>query len=481
LCELKVILNVGVCVDSAIKNFQELVDEPRSETLRTMRQHALEAVDWAIRSVLPKKLLTAKLRVASDQLVVGDQTFNLKEYDQIYVIGGGKAAPEMASALVELLGDKISAGEVAAKVASETWVGHIRLNPASHPIPDQRSVEATRKILDLVSKATDKTLFVTLISGGASAMLAYPRQGLTIEDKAKTTKLLLECGADIEEINTVRKHLSAIKGGQLQRQIYPATNIALIISDVVGDRLEVIASGPTVPDPTTFADAYNVLKKYGLLEHVPPRVLSLIERGVEGLEEDTPKPRSRVFDTAHNYLVGSNIDACMAAWRALKEKGYEPLLMTTHMQGEAREVAKLLAGVSLSCSQPDFDAYVLGGETTVTVKGRGVGGRNQELCLSALIALKGSDNVVLASVGTDGIDGFSEAAGAIVDGHSYYDAQAKNVSPEQYLENNDSATFFRKVGGAIITGPTGTNVSDIVVVLKRPPSAANYNQKRVSE
>lgn len=451
-----------------VKNADKL-EEAREGPLRAMRKSVLEAVEAAVESVLPRNLLRGKLKVESGRLTVMGHEHDLARYDRIYVIGGGKAAFEMASTLYELLGDKISGGEVAANVEGEVWVGPIRVSPASHPIPDEKSYEAAKRVLELASKATPRTLYIVVVSGGGSAMLAHPRRGITLEDKVETTRLLLKSGANIEEVNTVRKHLSAIKGGQLQRLIHPATSITLILSDVVGDRLDLVASGPTLPDPTTFQDAKKVLEKYGLLGRVPQRVVELIERGIQGLEEETPKPGSPIFETAHHYLIGSNRDACMAAWHKLAEKGYTPILLTTQMQGEAREVGRLLAGIASSKSHPEFDAYILGGETTVTVRGKGRGGRNQELCLSALIALKGVDGVVLCSFGTDGVDGFSAAAGALVDGQSYCEALAKNLSPEEHLENNDSATFFEKAGGAIITGPTGTNVADVVILVKGAP------------
>ncbi|MEM3799585.1 MAG: glycerate kinase [Thermoprotei archaeon] len=450
-----------------IKNYDSLTQSTHGEAVRIVRAHVLEAIDAAIRSVMPENLLSTKMRVEGHTLrVLGDE-FDLDVFSEVYVIGGGKASVGMVTQLDKLLGDRISGGEVAAKVAEEFKIGAVRVNPASHPLPDERSAEATERIFGLVSKATPQTLYIVVISGGASAMLASPRDGLSIRDKAETTRLLLECGANIEEINTVRKHLSKVKGGQLQRLIYPATSITLMLSDVVGDKLDVIGSGPTQPDPTSFLDAYRILEKYGLLNSVPSSVLSFVKRGVGGLEEETPKPGSMVFKTAHNYVIGSNSDACTAAWRTLKERGYTPLLLTTRMQGEAREVGRFLAGMGISQSNPPFDAYVLGGETTVTLRGKGVGGRNQELCLASLIAIKGWGDIVLASVGTDGVDGVSEAAGGIVDGYSYSDALAKGVSPEEYLGNNDSGTFFKKVGGAIITGPTGTNVSDLVLLVRR--------------
>jgi glycerate 2-kinase len=448
-----------------IVNSDELCSLARGEELRKRRRDVLDAVESAIKSVMPENLLEAKLKLSGGKLYVAGDVFDLAGFDQIYVVGGGKACVGMVRQLNRMLGDLITGGEVAAPIERETWMGRVRINPASHPIPDEKSVGATQRILDLASKATSRTLYLVLISGGASAMLSCPREGITVEDKAEITRSLLKCGANIDEINTVRKHLSKIKGGQLQKLLYPATTVALIISDVVGDRLDVIASGPTVPDPTTFNDAYGVLRKYGLVESAPPRVLSLLEKGVSGLVEDTPKPGDPIFSLANNYIIGSNRDACMAAWASLQSKGYTPLILTTRMQGEAREVAKFLAGLGASRSHPPFDAFVLGGETTVTLRGRGVGGRNQELCLSALIALNGGGDVVLASVGTDGVDGFTEAAGAIIDTNTYSDAVSKRVSPEQYLDNNDSGTFFKRVGGAVITGPTGTNVSDIVVVV----------------
>ncbi len=448
-----------------IKNFEALVDSPHGEGVRRLRTHVLEAAEAAIRSVMPESLFRSKVRVTGNVLHVMNDAFNLDEFSEVYVIGGGKASVEMVTQLNNILGGRISGGEVAAKVDGELRVGSVRINPASHPVPDERSLKATERIIQLASRASPTSLYIVVISGGASAMISSPREGVSIEDKAKTTKLLLECGANIEEINTVRKHLSRVKGGQLQKLIHPATTITLIISDVVGDKPEVIASGPTTPDPTSLRDAYRVLEKYNLLGSVPQTVLKLLERGVKGLEKETPKPGSTVFRTAHNYIIGSNTDACMAAWGKLKERGYNPLLLTTRMQGEAREVAKFIAGVGSSTSNPPFDAYIIGGETTVTVKGSGIGGRNQELCLSALIALRGCSGVVLASVGTDGVDGFSEAAGGIIDGYTYSDALEKGITPEKYLDNNDSGTFFKRVGGAIITGPTGTNVSDLILLV----------------
>jgi glycerate 2-kinase len=456
-----------------IKNFKELARTKHGSDINLLRKQLLRTVDDAIGAVEPKTLLKEKVALQNSVLRVAGRDFNLERYGRLFVIGAGKASVEMTKGLIKLLQAKVCSGEIAAKVDKAFYLGKVRVNPASHPVPDERSMAATERILRLVSQREKDDLFIFVLSGGASAMLAYPRSPVTLKEKAETTSLLLKCGASIDEINCVRKHISAIKGGLLQRRIHPATSLALIISDVVGNALDTIASGPTYPDNSTFAGALAVLKKYDILNDVPKSVSYLLHRGVEGKESETPKPGDKCFDTANNVILGSGWDACLKAAETLRKFGHTPVILTDRMQGEAREIGRLMGGIASSDKDRWFDSLVMGGETTVTVNGSGVGGRNQELCLAASIAMKGAQNVVLASVGTDGIDGFTDAAGALVDGYTYQDALEKGVDAEVYLQNNDSGTFFKKLSGAVLTGPTGTNVSDLVVMV-----AGNFDSSR---
>lgn len=448
-----------------IKNIKELSHTDHGSSISVLRRQLLRAVDRAIVSVEPRTLFREKVSLKGSVLHVVDRSFNLDSYERLYVIGAGKASVEMTKQLVGLLRTRVCSGEIAAKVDKEFRIGNVRVNPASHPVPDERSMAATERILRLVSQRKKGDFYIFLLSGGASAMLAYPRSPVTIEEKAQTTSLLLKCGASIDETNCVRKHISDVKGGLLQRKIHPATSLTLIISDVVGNPLDVIASGPTYPDSSTFRDALNVLRKYSILDKVPKSVSSLLHKGVEGKEYETPKFDDACFGTANNIILGSGWDACMSAFQTLRKLGRKPLVLTDRMQGEAREIGRFLAGVASSDRDTSFDSLVIGGETTVTVRGSGTGGRNQELCLAASIAMRGVRNAVLASVGTDGIDGFTEAAGALVDGYTYQDGLAKGLDAKAYLANNDSGTFFKKLGCAVLTGPTGTNVSDLVVMV----------------
>ena len=313
----------------------------------------------------------------------------------------------------------------------------------------------------------EKTLTLFLLSGGASALLPMPADPITLQDKIEVTKLLLASGANIDEVNAVRKHISGIKGGLLGRRLSKGLVIYLIISDVVGDKLETIGSGPTAPDPTTFKDAYEVLNKYGLWDKIPESVRHRIRLGLDGRVEETPKPGDPIFKRITNLIVASVGDACKAAEKYLRSKGYRSMTLTRFMEGEAREIGVFAAGLLRQLSERrGKHAIVMGGETTVTVKGKGIGGRNQELALSASIKLRDLKNCCLVSVGTDGVDGPTDAAGAIVDGETYQDALRLGLNPAEFLAENDSNTFFKRVGGLITTGYTGTNVGDVVLLLK---------------
>ncbi|MDG6928599.1 MAG: glycerate kinase [Nitrososphaerota archaeon] len=418
-----------------------------------------------LRAADPAAMLRRRVKVKGGRLFVGRESFGMP--GRVLVVGGGKAGARMALGLEGLLGDRITAGIV--NVPDGPWREgrRVRLNPARHPVPDGRGVEGVKSMLRLVGRPDPDDLVICLISGGGSSLMPMPAAGVGLSDKREVTELLLKSGADIQETNAVRKHISGIKGGRLAQRLYPATVVSLIISDVVGDRLDTVASGPTVPDGSTLSDVAAVFDRYSLWEKVPASVRKLVLGGSGG---ETPKPGAEFFGRVHNFLLGGNAEACSAAAKTLKRRGYDALVLSTQMKGEARLVGSAL-GRSLKSRTGRPAALVAGGETTVKVRGRGTGGRNQELALAAAIALQGTDGAVLASMGSDGIDGPTDAAGALVDGGTVARGRRRGMDAVASLDDNDSHAFFKRVGGLILTGPTGTNVNDVVVALTRPPSA----------
>jgi len=324
--------------------------------------------------------------------------------------------------------------------------------------------------LEIAEKAGENDLVICLISGGGSSLMPLPRGDISIVDKKKITEALLKCGATINEINTVRKHISDFKGGWLAKKAYPATVLNLILSDVIGDPLDFIASGPTVPDSTTFHEAVKILKKYELWNTVPESIRKVLSDGEKGLIPETPKADDQVFKKVFTVVVGNNRFASLAACESLRSNGLNTLLLTSTLEGEARHVGTVLASIAreISISQNPVSkpaGIVAGGETTVTVKGKGLGGRNQEIALSAALKLEGMNGVVLASLSTDGVDGPTDAAGAIVDGKTLERAANKGLNPEEFLAENNSYNFFSELGDLIFTGPTGTNVNDVSVII----------------
>lgn len=450
-----------------VKNFGELVGM-RSGVLARLRRHALEAVEKALLQVMPENALRRAVRRRGARLRVKEAELDLKKFKKVLVLGVGKASIGMASYMERVLGPYLSGGFIVARRGEHEGHGLSKLEvaPSTHPIPSMLGVKAAKRMLEYAEAVDEETLVMFLLSGGASAMLPLPADPVTLQDKAETTRLLLASGATIDELNTVRKHLSMIKGGWLGKRLSKARVISLILSDVVGDKLETIGSGPTAPDPTTFRDAYEVLKRYGLWERVPESVRNRITMGLRGEVEETPKPGDPAFKRITNVIIAGVGDACAAARRHLAAQGYKAAVLTRFMEGEASEVGKLAAGIlKQMVEEGGKRALIIGGETTVTVRGRGTGGRNQELALSAAIAIRGLPSSCLVSVGTDGVDGPTDAAGAIVDGETYGEALAKDVNPIKYLRDNDSNTFFKTVGGVVMTGPTGTNVGDILIML----------------
>lgn len=403
-------------------------------------------------------------------------------FKRLIVTGFGKAAYSMAKAVEDEMADLITNGIVITKYGhtedSRLEVQNSKyfsLKPfafslfeAGHPIPDENGLKATEAIIKLLKEADENTLVVCLISGGGSALLVAPCEGISLYEKQKITQLLLNAGADIYEINTVRKHISRVKGGRLAEIAYPAKIISLILSDVVGDRLDVIASGPTAPDKTTFNDALRVLEKYRLINKTPESIIKVIQKGAEGLINETPKEGSKIFENVENIIIGSNRKALEAAREKAESLGFKPEIISSEITGEARDVGRWLAHIAKGLKVQGFKGsrcLISGGETTVTVKGNGIGGRNMELALAFAMEIEGVKGITLLSAGTDGTDGPTDAAGAIVDGETVKKARAIGLNPEEYLNNNDSYNFFKKIDSLFITGPTGTNVMDIQIMV----------------
>ena len=416
-----------------------------------LQRAALDAVD-------PAAAVRNHLRREGDQLAVGQQRYDLDACARVFVIGGGKAAVPMAQAAAEVLGDRLTRGAIVTKYehAGGWSPPRFRVIEAGHPVPDENSVRGAEAVAELAEEAGGDDLVICLISGGGSALLTRPASGVTLDQFQGITDALLRSGATIDEINAVRKHCSAIKGGHLAQLVAPARLVALILSDVVGDPLDTIASGPTVPDSTTVDDAGEVLNRYA----------------IEGrdLLRETPKPGDPAFDGVQNVVVGSNRLAAVAAVEKARSLGFNALLLGTYVEGEAREVAKVAAALAKGV-RADGDplsppaCLVWGGETTVTVRGEGKGGRNQELALAAALALDGWTDVTVMALATDGTDGPTDAAGATVTGATMERARQMDLDARAALEANDSYHFFEPLGDLIRTGPTGTNVNDLLFIL----------------
>lgn len=455
-----------------VKNADELLGNAQTHKLRKSREILIELIENVIESANPSSAIRRHVRVEKEWLKIGDHKFDLGKIGDIVVVGGGKASAAMAEALEEILGDRIARGmvNIPEGTASRHYTRRIELTEAGHPFPTDAGVKGAKRMLEAVGDLSPRDLMISLISGGGSALVPLPTEGITLDEIQKTTQLLLKSGATIREINTVRKHLSRIKGGQLARAAYPASVIGLLISDVVGDSPSTIASGPTSPDPTTFSDALAVLGRYGLLGEVPRKVLSHLKKGVEGKIPETPKPREECFRNVKNVIVASNSGAIEAARRVGKVYGLNVSVLTTSMQGEAREAGAWLASIAKEVIKtgrpvPKPALLLSGGETTVTVRGKGIGGRNQELVLGAVMNISGLENVTIASFATDGVDGPTNAAGAVADGFTLKKAESLKLDPISYLERNDSYRFFKKLGDTIVTGPTRTNIMDMVTFI----------------
>jgi glycerate-2-kinase len=453
-----------------ISNRFELIENSEKDLFRKFRSNACDILEAALEAVDPEKAIYNALKLEGELLRFEGGSIDLSTIKRIYVIGGGKAGGLMGKAVERLLGNRISSGVVNVLEGTEKNISlkHICLNSASHPVPSLNGVEGVQRMLKLTRDLVETDLVITLISGGGSALMPLPAEGVCLKDLQHITNQLLFSGATINELNAVRKHLSAFKGGQFARHCYPACIISLILSDVIDDPVDVIASGPTAPDTSTFSDALEVLKKYNLMKVVPESIKSRLENGAEGKISDTPKKDDPIFQRVHNILIANNFMASNKAKEKAEELGYTAVIFSTNIEGEARKVGKKIATIANEIiKEPSVEkptAVIFGGETTVTVKGQGKGGRNQELALATSMKIDGISCLV-ATLGTDGIDGPTEAAGAIVDGNTYRRAKKKGLEPEKYLSENDSYNFFNILGDLIITGPTGTNVNDLALIL----------------
>jgi hydroxypyruvate reductase len=435
-------------------------------SLRGLRRQALRIFQAALRAAEPVEAVLQHVRREKEVLIAGQQRYRLSAFENLYVIGTGKASARMAEAIERLLGARISGGLVNTKHNAGARLRRIEINECGHPIPDRRGVAGARRIARIASEAGPDDLIVCLISGGASALLPLPAPPVTLAEKQAVTRLLLHCGASIHEMNCVRKHISRIKGGQLARLAFPATLLTLMLSDVIGDDLDVIGSGPTTPDSTTFQDARAIFEKYRLWTKLPGTVRDLIS----STAGETPKPGDKIFRKTRHVIVGSNAMAVNAAAEEAQRLGFNPLVLSTHVEGEAREVARVHAAIAkeirASGRPVSTPACVIsGGETTVTVRGKGLGGRNQEFALAAALAIAGLRDTVILSAGTDGVDGPTNAAGAIADGTTVARAEALGLKAAAFLANNDSYHFLDALGDLIETGPTGTNVADVQIIL----------------
>jgi hydroxypyruvate reductase len=427
-------------------------------TNRVLRKHARAIFQAALSAADPAGAVERHLKRR-----------DTSRFRDIYVVGAGKAGASMAQAAERVLGRRIAAGLINVKYGYTVKLRRIELNECGHPVPDLNGVAGAERIARIAAGAGKDDLVICLISGGASALLPLPAEGITLEEKQAATRLLLASGANIHEINAIRKHISRIKGGQLARLAAPARVESLMLSDVIGDNLDVIGSGPTAPDVSTFAGALEILDRYGIRERVPASVRERIEQGARGAVPETPKPDDPAFARVRNTIVGSNRLALAAAASCARSLGYRTLVLSSEIQGEAREIARMHAAIAREMALAGRPVkppacIITGGETTVTLRGDGLGGRAQEFALAAAIDISGLSNVVVFVAGTDGSDGPTNAAGAVADGQTL----SRQPDARRYLERNDSYHYFESLGDLVITGPTNTNVMDIHIILAGP-------------
>ncbi len=444
---------------------QSLRSTPRGGQIARVLSAGLQAVE-------PGAAVRHFMRREGHQLIIGDRGYDLNQFQRVLIVGTGKAGTPMTQAAVDILGERLYAGLVIVKegyTSGALKIGAVSIAEAGHPIPDQRGLQASKHLIELLEGTKADDFVICLISGGGSALMTSPVDDIGLQEMQALTQSLLASGADINEINTMRKHLEQLKGGKLARLAAPSQLATLILSDVVGDALTTIASGPTVPDPTTFEDAFKVLERYNLTQQIPSAVVAYLQRGIQSAEQETPKPDDPLFDRVQNVVIGSNKQAADAAVLQAQREGFNASLLTTYLQGEARYAGRFLGAIARQIVQSDQPipkpaCLVIGGETTVTLQGNGMGGRNQEMALSAVQDLAGLPDVVLISMASDGGDGPTDAAGAVVTGKTLKRARNAGLNPSGYLEANDSYHFFNALGDLLKIGPTQTNVNDLAFI-----------------
>ena len=445
-----------------------------------LRDSALAIFHAALDAADPRAAVRRAVQRDGAVLRVGARAYDLT-LGRVFVVGFGKASAAMAQQIEDICGDtlRVARGAVSVKYGHVAPLRKIELHQAGHPLPDANSLRATERILDVLGEARADDLVICLVSGGGSALLELPVADVSLDDLRATTDALLRSGATINEMNAIRKHLSQVKGGQLARRANRRSRdpqrggahiVSLILSDVIGSPIDTIASGPTAPDSSTFADALDVIERRGVRDHLPSNIVAHIERGARGEIADTPKEDDPIFARVQNVIVADNAIACDAALQAARERGFNALLLSSFMQGEAREVAKVLAAIAQEIARSNRPAarpacVIAGGETTVTVRGSGTGGRCQELALAAAVEIAGIDNIVILAGGTDGTDGPTDAAGALVDGTTLARAARRGLDAREFLSNNDAYHFFQSLDDLIITGPTNTNVNDVMLAM----------------
>ncbi|MFN8432875.1 MAG: glycerate kinase [Anaerolineales bacterium] len=436
-----------------MRNFSTatLQNHPRGNDIMQILNACIDAVE-------PGNAIRRFVRREENFLFIENQKYDLKEFDNVTVLGLGKATEAMSLALLDVLASYPSRGLLIPKQAFPSPASGFTVSPGGHPVPTEASVLAGNAAFDLASSLTERDLLLCLISGGGSALMTSPQHGLQLTDLQALTKLLLACGARVDEINTLRRHLDRVKGGGIAKSANGARIASLILSDVVGNPLEAIASGPTAPDPSMREDALSILKKYDLLGKVPVAILQVLENSPE-----TPKPDDPLFDRVQNVLVSSNSLAAQAGLEMAKSLGFHTHFLGDTWQGEARDVAKELCGhFNLNYERPF--CLIAGGESTVTLRGHGKGGRNQELALAAAIEMNGLENSMLITLATDGEDGPTDAAGAVVTEESCQRGDRLGVNAQAFLSQNDAYSYFEKLGELLQPGPTGTNVNDLTLL-----------------
>jgi len=432
------------------------------------RQAAIDIFLAGVESVKPGNLINRYVSIDRNTLQIENVKFDLEVVKSIYVVGAGKASAAMAQAIESILGARITAGHIITKYDHSVPLKFIEITEAGHPVPDENGINGTAQILSIVKKAEKDDLVICLISGGGSALLADVPEGCTLQDLKTISSVLLRTGANINEMNCIRKHLSNVKGGQLAKAASPARVVSLILSDVIGDPLDVIASGPTAPDPTTFADAISIIRNYNIEDDIPKQILQVLQDGFENKRQETLKDSDEILQQTNNLIIGTNLLALKTAKEKAESLGYASRILTNTLEGDVAEVAKFIVDSIKKVEQEKLSkktCLLFAGEPTIKVKGMGLGGRNQHLALLMAKLLEDLPGTTFLSGGTDGTDGPTDATGAVVDSFTSKNASNLYLNIDQYIYNCDSYHFFKQEGGLIITGPTQTNVMDLMVVL----------------